>query len=124
MINRLIELSLRNRFIVVALYLGLAAWGWWALGSTPIDAIPDLSDNQVIVFTDWPGHSPQEVEDQVAYPLTVNLQGPLVFNPIRRRARQLVLTSSRYPVRYPLDMTVPASAPNLLPGPAPLRATA
>jgi Cu(I)/Ag(I) efflux system membrane protein CusA/SilA len=75
MINRLIELSLRNRFIVVALYLGLAAWGWWALGATPIDAIPDLSDNQVIVFTDWAGHSPQEVEDQVTYPLTVNLQG-------------------------------------------------
>ncbi len=75
MINRLIELSLRNRFIVVALYLGLAAWGWWALGATPIDAIPDLSDNQVIVFTDWTGHSPQEVEDQVTYPLTVNLQG-------------------------------------------------
>jgi len=75
MINRLIELSLRNRFVVVALYLGLAAWGWWALGSTPIDAIPDLSDNQVIVFTDWSGHSPQEVEDQVTYPLTVNLQG-------------------------------------------------
>jgi Cu(I)/Ag(I) efflux system membrane protein CusA/SilA len=75
MINRLIELSLRNRFIVVALYLGLAAWGWWALGATPIDAIPDLSDNQVILFTDWAGHSPQEVEDQVTYPLTVNLQG-------------------------------------------------
>jgi Cu(I)/Ag(I) efflux system membrane protein CusA/SilA len=75
MINRLIELSLRNRFIVVALYLGLAAWGWWALAATPIDAIPDLSDNQVIVFTEWPGHSPQEVEDQVTYPLTVNLQG-------------------------------------------------
>jgi Cu(I)/Ag(I) efflux system membrane protein CusA/SilA len=50
-------------------------WGWWALGATPIDAIPDLSDNQVIVFTDWAGHSPQEVEDQVTYPLTVNLQG-------------------------------------------------
>src|SRR5262245_26696160 len=75
MINRLIELSLKNRFLVVALYLGLAAWGWWALGSTPIDAIPDLSDNQVIVFTEWTGHSPQEVEDQVTYPLTVNLQG-------------------------------------------------
>ena len=44
-------------------------------GATPIDAIPDLSDNQVIVFTDWPGHSAQEVEDQVTYPLTVNLQG-------------------------------------------------
>ncbi len=75
MINRLIELSLRNRFIVIVLYVGLAAWGWWALGATPIDAIPDLSDNQVIVFTDWSGHSPQEVEDQVTYPLTVNLQG-------------------------------------------------
>src|SRR5437773_7803985 len=75
MINRLIELSLKNRFIVVALYGGLAGWGWWALGATPIDAIPDLSDNQVIVFTDWPGHSPQAVEGQVSYPLTVNLQG-------------------------------------------------
>ena len=75
MINRLIDVALRNRFIVIALYLGLAVWGWWALGATPIDAIPDLSDNQVIVFTDWPGHSPQEVEDQVTYPLTTNLQG-------------------------------------------------
>ncbi len=75
MINRLIELSLKNRFIVLALYIGLAGWGWWALSATPIDAIPDLSDNQVIVFTDWPGHGPQEVEDQVTYPLTVNLQG-------------------------------------------------
>ena len=75
MINRLIDAALRNRFIVIALYLALAGWGWWALTSTPIDAIPDLSDNQVIVFTDWPGHSPQEVEDQVTYPLTTNLQG-------------------------------------------------
>jgi copper/silver efflux system protein len=75
MINRLIELSVRNRFVVIALYVALAAWGWWAIGATPIDAIPDLSDNQVIVFTDWAGHSPQEVEDQITYPLTVNLQG-------------------------------------------------
>ena len=75
MINRLIELSLKNRVLVLALYLALAGWGWWAVTATPIDAIPDLSDNQVIVFTDWPGHSPQEVEDQVTYPLTVNLQG-------------------------------------------------
>src|SRR6188474_44385 len=75
MINRLIDVALKNRFLVVVLYLGLAGWGWWALTSTPIDAIPDLSDNQVIVFTDWPGHSPQEVEDQVTYPLTTNLQG-------------------------------------------------
>ncbi|MGE4053371.1 MAG: CusA/CzcA family heavy metal efflux RND transporter [Vicinamibacterales bacterium] len=75
MINRLIDAAIRNRFIVLVIYLGLAGWGWWALGATPIDAIPDLSDNQVIVFTDWPGHSPQEVEDQVTYPLTTNLQG-------------------------------------------------
>ncbi|MGE3958557.1 MAG: CusA/CzcA family heavy metal efflux RND transporter [Vicinamibacterales bacterium] len=75
MINRLIDVALKHRFIVIALYLGLAGWGWWALRATPVDAIPDLSDNQVIVFTDWPGHSPQEVEDQVTYPLTTNLQG-------------------------------------------------
>ena len=75
MIHRLIELSLRNRGLVIAIYLGLAAWGYWALLRTPIDAIPDLSDNQVIVFTDWTGRSPQEVEDQVTYPLVTNLQG-------------------------------------------------
>jgi flagellar assembly factor FliW len=55
--------------------------------------------------------------------LTVNLQGPLVFNPVRRLGRQLVLTSSRYAVRYPLDPSQ-APAPTLLPGPSPLRATA
>src|SRR5882757_8743036 len=75
MINRLIEFSLKNRFLIVLAYLFLAGWGYWALLRTPIDAIPDLSENQVIVFTDWPGRSPQEVEDQITYPLTVNLQG-------------------------------------------------
>src|ERR671928_1233201 len=75
MISKLIEFAMRNRALVIALYLGLACWGLWALRAPPVDAIPDLSDNQVIVFTDWPGHSPQEVEDQVTYPLTVNLQG-------------------------------------------------
>ncbi|HEV8487875.1 MAG TPA: CusA/CzcA family heavy metal efflux RND transporter, partial [Blastocatellia bacterium] len=75
MINRVIELSLKNRFIIVALYLLLAGWGYWALTRTPIDAIPDLSDNQVIVFTDWTGRSPKEVEDQLTYPLTTALQG-------------------------------------------------
>ena len=75
MISRLIELSLRHRALVIAVYLALAAWGYWALLATPIDAIPDLSDNQVIVFTDWPGRSPQEVEDQVTYPLVTSLQG-------------------------------------------------
>ena len=75
MINRIIEFSLRNRFLVIAFYLLLAGWGYWALVRTPVDAIPDLSDNQVIVFTDWVGRSPQEVEDQVTYPLTTSLQG-------------------------------------------------
>ena len=75
MINWLIETSLRNRFLVVGFFLLVGAWGYWALLTTPIDAIPDLSDNQVIVFTDWTGRSPQEVEDQITYPLTVSLQG-------------------------------------------------
>jgi copper/silver efflux system protein len=75
MINKLIEFSLKNRLVILLAYLLLAGWGYWALLKTPIDAIPDLSENQVIVFTDWPGRSPQEVEDQITYPLTVNLQG-------------------------------------------------
>jgi Cu(I)/Ag(I) efflux system membrane protein CusA/SilA len=75
MINRIIKLSMKNRWLILAIYAALAAWGYWAVLHTPIDAIPDLSENQVIVFTDWPGRSPQEVEDQITYPLTVNLQG-------------------------------------------------
>src|SRR5512143_3127773 len=75
MINRLIEFSLKNRFLILLAYAVLAVWGYWALLRTPIDAIPDLSENQVIVYSDWPGRSPQEVEDQITYPLTVNLQG-------------------------------------------------
>ena len=75
MITYLIDRALRHRALVVLLSLALAGWGWWALRATPIDAIPDLSDNQVIVFTDWAGHSPQEIEDQVTYPLTTTLQG-------------------------------------------------
>src|SRR5688572_29888084 len=75
MIRWLVDRSLQYRVLVVLLALGLAGWGWWAYRATPIDAIPDLSDNQVIVFTDWIGRGPQEVEDQVTYPLTTSLQG-------------------------------------------------
>src|SRR2546427_8541216 len=75
MINWLIGVSIRNRFLVIAFFTLVAGWGYWALLQTPIDAIPDLSDNQVIVLADWPGRSPQEVENQITYPLTVNLQG-------------------------------------------------
>ncbi len=60
---------------MVSGFLALCAWGLFALGRIPIDAIPDLSENQVIVYADWPGRSPQEVEDQITYPLSVSLQG-------------------------------------------------
>jgi Cu(I)/Ag(I) efflux system membrane protein CusA/SilA len=75
MINRIIEWSLRNGFLVICAALLLAGFGIRALYQTPVDAIPDLSENQVIVYADWMGRSPQEVEDQVTYPLSVNLQG-------------------------------------------------
>ena len=74
MINKIIEFSLRNRALILVAYIALAGAGYWAVLRTPIDAIFDLSENQVIVFTDWPGRSPQQVEDQITYPLTVNLQ--------------------------------------------------
>jgi len=75
MIHRLIEWSMRNRFLVICGTLILIAIGLFELRRAPVDAIPDLSENQVIVFADWPGRSPQEVEDQVTYPLSTNLQG-------------------------------------------------
>ncbi|MSR59219.1 MAG: efflux RND transporter permease subunit [Planctomycetaceae bacterium] len=74
MLNRIIELSIRHRAFVIVAGLALAVWGVFAVYHTPIDAVPDLSENQVIVFTDWPGHSPQEIEDQITYPLSRNLQ--------------------------------------------------
>ena len=75
MTSALIRWSLHNRFLVVAAFLALCAWGVVAMKRVPIDAIPDLSENQVIVYADWPGRSPQEVEDQITYPLSVSLQG-------------------------------------------------
>ncbi len=75
MIPQVIEYSVRNRFIVLLLVAVVAVWGTYCVLKTPIDAIPDLSENQVIVFTDWMGRSPQEIDDQITYPLSVNLQG-------------------------------------------------
>ena len=75
MINRLIDFSLRNRFLILGLTLVVIAAGLYTVRTNPVDAIPDLSETQVIVFADWPGRSPQEVEDQVTYPMTTNLQG-------------------------------------------------
>ena len=75
MIERIIELSIRNRFLVLILAAALTVAGVYAVLHTPVDAIPDLSENQVIVFTDWMGRSPREIEDQVTYPLSRKLQG-------------------------------------------------
>ena len=81
MINWLIDFSLRNRFIVLLVAAGITAYGIYAIKTTPVDAIPDLSENQVIIFTEWMGRSPQLVEDQITYPLVSNLQGiPKVKN--------------------------------------------
>ena len=75
MVQKLIELALGNRIIVLLLAGCLFAWGVYSIKKNPIDAIPDLSENQVIVFTEWMGRSPQVIEDQVTYPLVSNLQG-------------------------------------------------
>src|SRR5207247_10053178 len=74
-IQKFIKFSLRNRFVVLLLAASLFVWGFFSIKKNPIDAIPDLSENQVIVFTEWMGRSPQVIEDQVTYPLVSNLQG-------------------------------------------------
>jgi len=73
MLAKIIELSARNKFLVFLLVGFLTIWGIWAVYHTPLDAIPDLSDVQVIVFTDWPGRSPDLVEDQITYPIVSTL---------------------------------------------------
>lgn len=75
MVEKLISFSLRNRAIVLLISACLFGWGIYSVQQNPIDAIPDLSENQVIVFTEWMGRSPQVIEDQVTYPLVSNLQG-------------------------------------------------
>ncbi len=89
MVARLIEWSLGNRFLVLLLTAILIGWGLYAVKNTPLDAIPDLSDVQVIIKTTYPGQAPRVVEDQVTYPLTtamlsvpgaVNVRGYSFFN--------------------------------------------
>lgn len=73
MIERLIGFSARQRFVVFVVVAFMLAWGLWALAKSPLDAIPDLSDTQVIVFSEWPGRSPDLVEDQITYPIVSSL---------------------------------------------------
>ncbi|MEO8324843.1 MAG: CusA/CzcA family heavy metal efflux RND transporter, partial [Nitrospirota bacterium] len=75
MIERIIAWSARNGFLVGILTLFLMGWGIWAVFHTPLDAIPDISDVQVILLTEWPGRSPDLVEDQITYPLVTSMLG-------------------------------------------------
>jgi CzcA family heavy metal efflux pump len=75
MLDKLIAFSLKNRVIVIALSVLLIIWGVFTVRDTPIDAFPDLSENQVLVYADWMGRGPQEVQDQVTYPLETALRG-------------------------------------------------
>src|ERR1041385_5613409 len=73
MLKALIDFSLRNKFIVLLGTIGLVLGGVYALWNIPLDAIPDLSDTQVIIYTEWPGQAPQIVQDQVTYPITTKM---------------------------------------------------
>lgn len=75
MINKIIEYALKNRFITAVAFVILTGFGIFALLKTPVDAIPDLSENQVIIMTNWSGQTPKNIEDQITYPLTVGMQG-------------------------------------------------
>lgn len=75
MLNKLIEISLQNRVLIIALSVLVIIWGGFVVRDTPIDAFPDLSENQVLVYADWMGRGPQEVQDQVTYPLETALRG-------------------------------------------------
>src|SRR5579883_1525533 len=82
MINTIIEFAARNRFLVLLLVAAAALGGWWALHTIPLDAIPDLSDTQVIVYGRW-DRSPDIIEDQVTYPITTALLGAPKVKAIR-----------------------------------------
>ena len=73
MIARIIRASIANRLFVLVAAVALAVAGIWSLSRTPLDALPDLSDTQVIIRTEWPGQTPRIVEDQVTYPLTTTM---------------------------------------------------
>jgi CzcA family heavy metal efflux pump len=81
MIKNLISWSIRNKWMVIIMYSIMIIYGIYSVYNTPVDAIPDLSENQVIIYTEWMGRNPQIIEDQITYPLTSNLQGiPRVKN--------------------------------------------
>jgi Cu(I)/Ag(I) efflux system membrane protein CusA/SilA len=86
MIQKIIEICLKNRFLVLAAFALIIVFGFSSMKNTPIDAIPDIGELQVIVYADWPGRSPQDVEDQVIYPLTTGLMGTPKVKVVRSSA--------------------------------------
>lgn len=132
MIENLISFSLRNRILVLLIAVGLFGWGYHSVQTSKIDAIPDLSENQVIVFTEWMGRSPQIIEDQITYPLVTNLQGMPQVKYVRANsmfgmsfvyvifnddtdvywARERVLERLNYASRLLPDGIVPALGPD------------
>ena len=82
-IGEIVEWSASVPAVVILCAMALSAWGWVALRGAPLDAIPDLSDPQVIILTEWPGMDPRLVEDHVTYPITVALQGAPKVNYVR-----------------------------------------
>src|SRR4029079_12221147 len=86
MVDAVIRWCLKNAFLVIIGVAALLAGGYYALLNTPVDAIPDIGEKQVIVFADWPGSSPQDVDNQVTYPLTTALTGTPGVKTIRSMA--------------------------------------
>ena len=86
MINAIIEGCLKNRFLVIAAFALVIIFGISSMKDTAVDAIPDIGEMQVIVYADWPGRSPQDIEDQVIYPLTTGLMGTPKVKVVRSSA--------------------------------------
>jgi|GEM_PF-1375929 len=87
MVSFIINWCLNNRFMVMLLTAVLGIAGYYCMINTPVDAIPDIGEKQVVVFVDWPGRSLQDVEDQITYPLTISLQGTPLVKSIRSASR-------------------------------------
>lgn len=86
MIEKIIEACLKNRLLVIICFALVIIWGIFAMQRTPVDAIPDIGEMQVIVYVEWPGRSPRDIEDQVVYPLTTKLTGTPGIKTIRSSA--------------------------------------
>jgi hypothetical protein len=85
-IDAVLRFCLRERLIVLLAAVGIAAYGWYAMQTVPLDAIPDVGENQVIIHTEWPGRSPKDMEDQVTYPLSVAFQAVPGAKSVRGRS--------------------------------------